>query len=93
MNADAEHGPGFYSGPPVQVPAGGFDAVRYLVRRTRTVHLELDETPWRWFGADFTEEPQAAEGPPVPLAQVPEDLKRAVEAEIKWVKQFAGPGG
>lgn len=86
----AEKPTGFYTGPPSRIPAGGLDAFRYDVRTQMNITIEVDITPWYRMSVDSQEVESPASGPPVPFAQLPADLKKPVQEELKVIRQLAG---
>jgi hypothetical protein len=73
-------------------PKGGFGALRYRFRRMRTVHFEVDISPWSCGAEDFHEASGPPAGPPVPLDQLPPDVREGVERWLRWLRRRAGEG-
>jgi hypothetical protein len=82
--------PGFYEGPGMSVPRGGFGALQFRVRPFRNIHIEVDDSPWSWVGENLRGEVGPATGPPVPFEKLPRDLQRGVSRWIDWLKWVAG---
>jgi hypothetical protein len=72
-------------------PRGGFDALRYEVRHEDGISVEVDVTKWDQRGDEFDGQLQDPTGPPVPLAKLPPDLRKAVTQQIAFIRSLMGP--
>lgn len=83
-------GGGIWTGPPLSGPKGGFDALLCEVHPVTGLHLEADICPWLLVADDYHDEPGEASGPPQSPSSLPEELRKRVEEEIKFLKSRAG---
>jgi hypothetical protein len=85
--------PTAFFGSPRPAPVGGWRSLMCEVRPVAGLHVEMDLCPWLLSESDYREATGPSQGPPVPVAALPPDLRKRVEQEIAQLRQMADPGG